>query len=124
MPEINLPTKVGQDSIKQDTANILANFPISGGIDWSKSTAGGFYKSPEAHYTNNVVSITGKGILTCLRAPLATGTGFRIEVDGKTTEKLDLSMTTGSNLSLLLPFNTSIKVSSSQAGSSALYNLI
>lgn len=33
MPEINLPTKATQDAIKQDTTDILSQFPInSGGI--------------------------------------------------------------------------------------------
>lgn len=65
MPEISLPTKATQDAIKQDTTNILSQFPISGGTDWSKYSP--IQNSSQVVLpgtsTTNILNITGSGYL-------------------------------------------------------------
>ena len=66
MAEILLPTAAKQDLIKQDTAEILNQFPISGGTDWQSRRAIVANRDFESLYrgsTTTFLQVTGKGII-------------------------------------------------------------
>lgn len=107
MAEIHLPTKATQDSIKQDTNNILSNFPISGGTDFFE---GNFHSSQAGGNRGNnmILDVNGKGILTHLSYNYTSTPEFTIEVDGGDIIRIVLG--SRSTSSPFIPFKTSLKV--------------
>lgn len=105
MTQINLPTYEQQEAIKQDTQNILAQFPISGGTDFSKLTFGS-NTTLSSHYNYKVIEINGSGFLTSLSIANSTAF-FSIQVDDKAIYRIEAY---GGYASLLVRFNTNLKV--------------
>lgn len=73
MPEINLPTKTTQDSIKSDTVAILGNFPIVAGGGDNKTNSYLTAKNVitvAGNIKTSVLNITGKGVLKRIRVNL------------------------------------------------------
>ena len=96
--------KTSTSSIKADTQNILAQFPISGGTDFSKLT----FKtttSRTSHFAYKVVEISGSGFMNYLSC-FASSAYFSIQVDGGTIYELEVFNTA----SFMIRFNSSLKV--------------
>ncbi|WP_370221983.1 hypothetical protein [Cytobacillus sp.] len=134
MPEINLPTKATQDLIKQDTADILSQFPISGGTDWSKLTPAFSYTSTAASASSSagtLLDITGKGILTgvYIRGGVTNSSNnIRITIDGVVVGGwINSYGAAGDAVPITYKFNQSLKVegySSNNLYVGVSYNLI
>jgi hypothetical protein len=109
MPEINLPTKGTQDAIKQDTTNILGQFPISGGIDWaSKSVAtSSEINGSMTGYTS--INITGSGYLVALNNDSNNVVNVSVQIDGG--DIYNVVLTTYSSVTIYpVRFNQSLQV--------------
>jgi hypothetical protein len=91
MPEINLPTKAQQDSIKaetdkiqsikNDTTSILGNFPISGGTDWGK-TIPKIAGSESGSASTTILDITGSGYLFSVTSVNTSNVNNNVYIDG------------------------------------------
>lgn len=86
MAEIHLPTKVTQDSIKQDTEFIKGQFPIEGGTDFTKGTS--FYETflntTTGTTPHTIFEITGRGIVDHITIRSGSSqTHYTIEADGR-----------------------------------------
>lgn len=112
MPEINLPTKAGQDSIKQDTTNILSQFPISGGTDFSVMSQNITRASSNPTTHVEFLSVTGSGYLNSISQQVDSGgVGYvQITVDGVVVFDNALAARNGVSLSLMLRFNQSLVI--------------
>lgn len=96
--------KADTATIKTNTQNILAQFPIRGGTDFSKLA----FKSTvvrSSHYTYKVVEISGSGFFQYLSC-FASSAYFSIQVDGGYIYDLEVFNTA----SLMIRFNSSLKV--------------
>lgn len=110
MAEIQLPTKNTQDSIKQDTINILSNFPISGGTDFSKQIPklAGTVFTGESAYT--ILDVTGSGMLTNLTSTDSISKTVSIVVDGVILGGGKFNINGLLNFGLFIYFSQSLKV--------------
>ena len=75
-------------TIKTNTQNILAKFPISGGVDWSAKTPKGVSARTASTSLVSIVSVSGKGYLTGISQFIETATGYfgvvEVIIDGVT----------------------------------------
>ena len=75
-------------TIKTNTQNILAQFPISGGVDWSAKTPKGVSARTASTSLVSIVSVSGKGYLTGISQFIETATGYfgfvEVIIDGVT----------------------------------------
>lgn len=119
MEVMNLATKEKQDEI-------LSNFPISGGTDFSEYTPHMFYGKTRA-INETLFNISGEGILSSISIMLDSNNSRTIEIrvddeDFFTFNGLDIG--TGNNVSHvfvpMLRFNTSLEIKGSGGTSLSL----
>ena len=109
MVEIHLPTKVTQDSIKNDTQYIKGQFPISGGTDF----VNGLFSSTTIltdHHNNEILKINGEGIITVLsNGGTTTSRKFSVKADDGDIFEIQSSGPRSSTF-VFVPFKTSIEI--------------
>lgn len=111
----NLPSYEQQQAIKQDTENILANFPINGGTDFHSFTPMFILAQPASEYSfNTILQVSGKGILSNINS-ISYSVKTKITIDGVVVIP-NLTVQPSGNASLLIPFKTSLKVEVQQFG--------
>lgn len=114
--EIYIADKTTLDQVKTNTDNILGNFPINGGIDWTKRNTQILSNNVHLNVYSSatLVEIQGKGLIHSIvfNTPQGSMT-LGINIDGiskKSTSDKDFGTYSGAisrNYILNIPFNNS-----------------
>ncbi len=106
--ELNVATKQQADSIKQDTEDILSNFPILNALEGTVF-----------HSTTDTI-ITGKGVLIGFVNTTASARQIDITLDGVV---IPIYTNNGSTTIVSLPFKEECRISNAN-GINCIYSLV
>lgn len=119
MPDLdkNLPSYEQQEIIKQNTQEILNQFPISGGTDFLSGQY--VQKLTSTHLSTTALEISGSGILLNFRQG-GSSNMMRVQVDGGSINEMVFQV--NQTQFCLIPFKQSLKITMYDAASVAGVN--
>ncbi|MFZ5816308.1 MAG: hypothetical protein ACOY93_13590 [Bacillota bacterium] len=92
--------------------------------DWSKWTPVNSMPTAASHLANTILDIAGKGILLSVYHSVGSYKEARIQVDGGTIHTLYMPSSYGAAHAFVVPFASSLKITSDDTSCKAIYKLV